>query len=115
MINRRQVGITEDEGLWHNKRGEDGLWQTQFGDVKGQSGNPGKFISVSCAEFDGVNELVGLTTDGNIWSTTRNIDGWGQFKDLRVSAASPGNFTAIDCAYAYGDFCLYGVVSSQDI
>ena len=50
-------GITGDGEIWHilSQPHPDGTWSWQsfFGDIKGQAGNPGTFIDVSCTGVNG--------------------------------------------------------------
>ena len=108
-------GVTEDGGVWRTLRYLDGTWLPQFVDLKMEAGNPGSFAAVAFSEYDGVTEVVGLATDGNLWSTTRGFEGWQKFKDVRVLAGNSGNFTALDSTYDYGEFCLYSVASDGHI
>ncbi|MFH0728223.1 MAG: hypothetical protein V2B19_18025 [Pseudomonadota bacterium] len=92
--------ITDDGRMYHTIRHADGTWQSAFGDVKGQSGNPGKFVAVGCASVDNALQVCGITDDGGMFHTFRRADGtWqGVFGDVRETCGNPGRFIAVGCA-----------------
>lgn len=80
--------------MWHTIRFENGSWQ-QFGDVKGQAGDPGSFSSVSCGSLQGELYVCGVTTDAKLWHTIRFSQppslplGWLPFEDVAVIVGNP--------------------------
>jgi hypothetical protein len=95
------VGVTTDGRLWHTMRlDKDRTWYG-FGDVErdGQAGERGDFIDVDCArEVSTAGQLprtlhvVGVSSDGRLWSTTRDsqIGNWSQFQDVEANGAGEG-------------------------
>jgi hypothetical protein len=89
--------------MWHTVRTPDGNW-LQFGNVKGQAGNPGKFVSIASAgfsggQFNGHLHVVGITDDGGMWHTVRTPDGnWLQFGNVKGQAGNPGKFVSVGAA-----------------
>jgi hypothetical protein len=106
-------GITDDGGMWHTIRHTDGSWQSEFGDVKGQSGNPGFFEAVSCAGIEGELHVCGITDDGGMWHTIRHTDGsWqAQFGDVKGQSGNPGHFEAVSCAAVAGELHVSGITN----
>jgi hypothetical protein len=94
------VGITSDGGMYHTIRRADGTW-FPFGNVKGQSGDPGAFKDVAVAHnqyyvlsgtANGVLDVLGITTDGQILYTFRRDDGswFSPFSNIKQTA-DPGS------------------------
>jgi hypothetical protein len=88
--------------LLHNKRDRNGSWQPapSFVDIGPSTGNPGTFIDFDCAKIDDTKVvLVGVTTTGDMWYTTRDQSGkWKKFIDVRLeSQSNPGLFTKVSC------------------
>ena len=61
-------------------------------------------------------DLVGVTSDGNIWHTIRHTDGiWLGFGDVKGQAGNKGAFTAVAAASVAGELQLIGVTSDGNI
>jgi hypothetical protein len=56
--------------LWHTIRYANGAW-APFGDVEGQAGDRGRFVSVALANVNDGLHLCGVTSDGKHWHTIR--------------------------------------------
>jgi hypothetical protein len=91
--------LTDDGGMWHTIRENNAAWQAAFGDVKGQSGNPGHFTAVACAGTSMGLNVSALTDDGGIWHTIRYNDvAWqSYFGDVTKESGSPGFLVAVGC------------------
>jgi hypothetical protein len=110
-------GTTNDGRVWHTVRHADGTWQAGFGDVKGQTSNPGAFTAVDCAGSHGAVHVCGITSDGNVWHTIRNSDGSWQpsFGDVKGQTSNPGAFSAISCAGVGNELHVVGVTSDGNV
>jgi hypothetical protein len=94
-------GITKAGGLWHTIRHLDGSWQSFFGDVTSQAGNPGTFQRLGIASVDNELHVCGVTTDGGLWHTIRHMDGsWTPFFDVKNQAGNPSTPAEIPPAFA---------------
>jgi kumamolisin len=91
LLGELQLATTTwDGGLWHTIRHADGSWQ-QFGDVKGQTGDPGPVLDVDCSDVGGELQLAVVTADGGLRHTIRHADGsWQQFGDVKGQTGDPG-------------------------
>jgi hypothetical protein len=100
ILRMHVCALTDDGGMWHTIRENNAAWQAAFGDVKGQSGNPGHFTAVGCAAVRGELQVCALTNDGGMWHTIRYNDIWWQpaFGDVKGQSGNPGHFTAVACA-----------------
>lgn len=108
------VGLTDDGGMWHTIRHANGSWQPQFGNVKGQSGDPGHFSSVAAAGVNGELQVCALTDTGGMWHTIRHANGtWqAQFGDVKGQSGNPGVFAAVGCAEANSELQVCGVLDN---
>ena len=109
------VGVTTTGGLWHTIRRADGTW-TQFGDVKGQAGNPGTVVDADVAVVgnsqDYVLHLCAVSADGHLWHTIRKANGtWTAFGDVEGKAGDRGSFVAIAMTEIVGELHVVGVTS----
>jgi uncharacterized protein YkwD len=87
--------ITSDGRLWHTVRRADGSW-VPFGDVAGQAGDQGRFVSVALASVSGELHVSGVTSDGKLWHTVRRADGsWLPFGDVKQQTGDPAAFTRV--------------------
>ena len=79
--------------LWHTIRRADGSW-LQFGDVKGQAGDPGAFTRAAATERTDAStgaqdlQVLGVTSQGQIEATIRDSSGvWSSFAPASSSSA----------------------------
>jgi hypothetical protein len=109
------VGVTNDGALWHTIRRQDGTW-FGFGDVKGQAGDRGRFVSVGCAGTNGGLHVCGTTRDGAVWHTIRSSGGgWLGFGDVKSQAADRGVFTSVACAGLAEELHVCGTVEDGNL
>jgi hypothetical protein len=97
--------VNSDGRLWHTIRNPDGGWYP-FGDVEGQAGERGRFVSVALANVNNELHLLGVTSDGRLWHTIRHANGtWEPFGDVKGQAGDPGAFTRVAATLIanYGD------------
>jgi hypothetical protein len=88
-------GVTDDGGLWHAIRREDGSWKRQFTNVEATAGEKGEFISVAIATLQGPNPtVVGATSDGRLWMTLfdHRTGVFAPFEDVEALAGERGHF-----------------------
>jgi hypothetical protein len=86
--------VNSDGRLAHTIRYPD-HWQP-FGDVEGQAGERGRFVSVALANVNDELHLLGVTSDGRLWHTIRHANGaWEPFGDVKGQAGDPGAFTRV--------------------
>jgi hypothetical protein len=77
-----QFGIVTSDGkMWHTIRYADGHW-APFGDVNAANrSTPGAFTSIGMTQDSGSMQLMGATSNGNLWHTIRYPSGawqgWG--------------------------------------
>jgi hypothetical protein len=91
-------GVTANGRLWHTIRRSDGSW-TEFGDVEGQAGDRGAFVTVGIAGLADELHLSGVTADGRLWHTIRRSDGsWFGFGDVEGQAGDRGAFVTVGIA-----------------
>jgi hypothetical protein len=108
-------GVTDDGGVWHAIRHADGTW-TPFGDVKGQSGNPGHFAAAAMAGVSGELQITGVTDDGGMWHAIRHPDGsWTPFGDVKGQSGNPGHFDAVGCAEVSGELQVCGLTDDGGV
>ena len=109
------LGTTDDGGMWHAIRHANGSW-TPFGDVKGQSGNPGYFVAVAGAGVAGVLQVCGITDNGGMSHTIRQANGtWSQFGDVKGQSGNPGHFAAVACAGVNGELQVSGLTDDGGV
>jgi hypothetical protein len=88
--------------MWHTIRNPDGTWQPTYGLIESQETNdPGPFSAVACAGVVNSLHVAGLSADGKMWHTIRNLNGtWQRTYGLIESQETndPGPFGAIACA-----------------
>jgi hypothetical protein len=102
-------GVTADGRLWHTIRRPNGSW-TQLGDVEGQAGDRGTFVSVGLAGVGNELHLAGVTDDGRLWHTIRRSSGsWTQFGDVEGQAGDRGTFVSVGLAGVGDELHLAGV------
>jgi hypothetical protein len=111
-------GVTSDGKMWHTIRHADGSWIRPFGDVKGQTSDPGHFSAVACAAVNGELHVCGITTgfiipDGKMWHTIRHADGsWTRpFGDVKSQTGDPGPFSTVGCVGVNGELQVCGVTT----
>jgi hypothetical protein len=86
--------VNSDGQLAHTIRYPD-HWQP-FGDVEGQAGERGRFVSVALANVNDELHVLGVTSDGMLWHTIRHANGaWEPFGDVKGQAGNPGTFTRV--------------------
>ena len=95
------LGVGTDASLYHTIRNADGSWQTPFGAVSGQvSGVTQGFQQVTCCGTGTDLQVVGLSSDDQLYHTVRAIDGSWQSSFGAVSSAVSGGaqeYRALTC------------------
>jgi hypothetical protein len=90
--------VNSDGQLKHTIRNPNGGWYP-FGDVEGQAGERGRFVSVALANVNDELHLLGVTSDGRLWHTIRHANGaWEPFGDVKGQAGNPGTFTRVSAS-----------------
>lgn len=110
-------GVTKNGGIWHTIRHVDGSWQSFFGDVTSQAGNPGTFQRVGITSVLNELHVCGITTDGRLWHTIRHADGsWQAFSDVMSQTSNNlGAFLDISSAGVSGELHVCGTTSDGSI
>lgn len=116
------AAATTRDRLFHTYRPSDRRWRPLVDLGTGDEGGPAGFVGASCTSVGGALVLVGVGTDGELYETTRDLDGvWQPLVALRqrfaatwerVDDGGPREFYAVTCAEASG--CLHVVGQGSD-
>jgi hypothetical protein len=92
--------------LWHTLRfSNPSGWQSAFDPVEKQTGDPGSFGSISCANVVGQLHVCGVTADGKLWHTIGNASDpvvWSPFEDVTAAGSTPpGAFGFVSLAIIF--------------
>jgi hypothetical protein len=111
---------TSTGGLFHAIRFADGSW-SGWNNVKTLSGtNPGSFTRVDCSAQVFITigpggsvqdelQLVGTTSNGQIWHATRTNNGaWSALGNVNVATGSSATFLDVDASYGSNDLQIVG-------
>ena len=93
--------LTNAGGIFHALRRNDGSWSPGWGDVKGDTSDPGPAISIACATDRELQlHVCVMTAGGGVWHTLRQFDGtWsGPFGDVKAVNNNPGSVAEVACA-----------------
>jgi hypothetical protein len=110
------LGVTSDGRLWHAIRHANGAWEP-FGDVKGQAGDPGAFTRVAASLLPDAQNgnpltVLGITSDGRLFSTNRFADHWSPF--ARIFQGRFDTVLDVDAAYTTSPTRLYTFLLPSD-